>query len=111
MFFRKSLIFSGKKDYLLAKDSTPLFYVYIVRCLDGSYYTGYTENLLQRIISHKECNGSKYIIKKGFDRLVYFESHLFKHAALNREKLIKRAGRIYKQNLVNQFQQIILLLK
>ena len=105
MFSKKQLSFFQKRRYFLAKESTPVFYVYIVKCLDNSYYTGYTENLLQRVISHKEGNGSKYTLKKGFSKLVYFEGHSSKEIALKREKQIKDAGRIYKEILVTQFQQ------
>jgi len=100
-----------KYKYLKAKENTPCFYVYIIECDDGSYYTGFTSNLMQRITDHKMNNGSKYTQEKGFKRLVYFEIHSNESYAKEREKQIKEAGRIYKKMLVNQFNQNLLLLK
>lgn len=52
------MVFFGKKrDYMIAKNTTPAYYVYIIECLDGSYYTGYTEDLSNRVIQHKMGNG------------------------------------------------------
>jgi len=106
----KKIKFLLKKNYLEAKKDTPMFYVYILECLDGSYYTGFTGNLLQRVTDHRMGNGSAYTLKKGFKKLVYFEHHVDKTFALKREKQIKGAGRTYKNILVNKFQQNLHLL-
>ena len=100
-----------KYKYLKAKENTPNFYVYIIECEDGSYYTGFTSNLMQRITDHRMNNGSKYTQKKGFKRLVYFETHTDEKVAKEREKQIKEAGRPYKKMIVGQFNQNLLLLK
>jgi putative endonuclease len=102
---------SSKESYTIAKNTTPNFYVYMVECLDWSYYTGYTPNLSNRIMQHKHGKGSKYIIAKGYKKLVYFETHQIKEIAMKREFSIKNAGRIYKKELIEKFQKDILLLR
>jgi len=96
---------------MTAKNTTPAYYVYIIECLDGSYYTGYTEDLTNRVIQHKMGNGSRYTKDNGFKRLVYFESHLEDKQARKREFYIKKAGRIYRQMLVTDFQKNLMLLE
>lgn len=96
---------------MIAKKTTPAYYVYIIECSDGSYYTGYTEDLSNRVIQHKMGNGAKYTQDKGFKRLVYFESHAQEEYARKREVYIKRAGRIYRQMLVTGFQKNLMLLE
>ena len=44
--------------------------VYILECLDGSYYTGITNNIEKRMNAHKSGKGSKYIKAKGFGHLI-----------------------------------------
>tara|TARA_Y100000310_G_scaffold337938_1_gene426276 strand:+ start:7433 stop:7678 length:246 start_codon:yes stop_codon:yes gene_type:complete len=44
--------------------------VYILECLDGSFYTGVTNDLDKRIKTHTKGKGSKYVYKKGFKKLL-----------------------------------------
>ncbi|MBU1246293.1 MAG: GIY-YIG nuclease family protein [Nanoarchaeota archaeon] len=81
------------------------FYVYILLCKDNSYYTGYTNNLKNRIKKHKEGIASKYIRSKGFKELVYFETHPTKESAMKREYAIKNQNKAYKNRLVSEFQR------
>lgn len=46
------------------------WFVYILECRDGSYYTGVTNNLDARMNAHATGKGSKYVWKKGFKRLL-----------------------------------------
>jgi len=78
-----------------------LFYVYILECLDGSYYTGYTTDLDKRMLKHKGGEGSKYVRAKGFKGLVYSEECLTKELAMKREYFIKNSSRGYKLELVS----------
>ena len=48
------------------------FYVYILRCNDGSYYVGYTENLFERVKRHYQAEGSVYTSKRQPVELVCF---------------------------------------
>src|SRR3989344_2671257 len=107
----RSEFLGRKEDYLRAKDTTPSYYVYIVECLDGSYYVGYTSDLSDRIIRHKMGNGAEYTKENGFKRLVYFETHLSERYAKRREFYIQQAGRVYSQMLVTEFQKNLMLLK
>ena len=94
----------AKKRYLEAIETTPAFFVYMLECDDGTYYTGYTQNLIQRVTEHKLKIGANYTKKRGGGRLVYFEAHPTKEMALKREKQIKGAGKVYKQMLIKQFR-------
>ncbi|MBT6995141.1 GIY-YIG nuclease family protein [Candidatus Woesearchaeota archaeon] len=77
------------------------FFVYILECLDGSYYTGYTDDVSKRILKHKSGKGSKYVRAKGFKELVYSEEFSSKELAMKREYFIKNSNRAYKEELVN----------
>lgn len=46
------------------------WFVYILECLDGSYYTGVTNDLDLRMNVHATGKGSKYVSKKGFKKLL-----------------------------------------
>lgn len=46
------------------------WFVYILECLDGSYYTGVTKDVDKRMDAHAEGKGSKYVYRKGFKKLI-----------------------------------------
>lgn len=46
------------------------WFVYILECGDGSFYTGVTNDVDKRMKVHASGNGSKYVQKKGFKRLI-----------------------------------------
>ena len=46
------------------------WFVYILECLDGSYYTGVTNDVDKRMNAHAEGKGSKYVFRKGFKKLI-----------------------------------------
>ena len=46
------------------------WYVYILECQDGSYYTGITNDIDVRMKAHAEGKGSKYVYKNGFKQLL-----------------------------------------
>ena len=77
------------------------WYVYIIECLDGSYYTGMTCDVIFRYNQHLRGEGSKYTLKHGVKRLVYFEEHDDFDIARYREKQIKDWRREKKQKLIN----------
>ncbi|MEK6824159.1 MAG: GIY-YIG nuclease family protein [Nanoarchaeota archaeon] len=47
-----------------------IWFVYILECLDGSYYTGVTNDVDKRMNAHAEGKGSKYVYIKGFKKLI-----------------------------------------
>ena len=80
--------------------------VYIVRCADGSYYTGWTNNLAARLAAHNRGeNGAKYTRGRRPVWLVYCELLPDKSEALKREAQIKKLDRAGKQSLIDGLQQ------
>ena len=60
-------------------------YTYVVRCSDGTYYTGWTNDLDKRIRAHNEGKGAKYTRSRGPVELVYYEEFESKEEAMSRE--------------------------
>ena len=75
-------------------------YCYILRCRDGSLYTGWTNDLEQRVRAHNEGRGAKYTRSRRPVELVYFEALPSKEEALRREAEIKRLKRAEKLRLI-----------
>jgi putative endonuclease len=63
--------------------------VYILECLDGSFYTGVTNDLDKRMAAHKSGKGSKYVKQKGFSCLLAFKDCKDKSDACKCEYFIK----------------------
>ncbi|MCA9869944.1 MAG: GIY-YIG nuclease family protein [Caldilineae bacterium] len=93
---------TGVTEDLPATSSTndPPAFVYIVRCADGSYYTGWTTDVPRRVAEHNAGRGARYTRQHGPVELVYAEPQPSRSAALKREDEIKRRGRRYKERLV-----------
>lgn len=68
-------------------------YTYIVRCSDGSLYTGWTNDLEKRIKAHNEGKGAKYTKSRRPVELVYYEAFEKKEEAMSREWAIKQMSR------------------
>ena len=81
------------------KDNT-LNYTYIVRCSDGTYYTGWTNNLAKRIKAHNDGKGAKYTKARRPVELVYYESFPTKQEAMSREWHIKQYSKNKKESLI-----------
>ncbi len=77
-----------------------MFYIYILKCRDGTFYTGYTHNLQQRIAQHNEGKGAKYTRGRGPVTLIYFETYQTKSEAMKREYEIKQLSREQKYELI-----------
>lgn len=75
-------------------------YVYILKCKDGSLYTGYTNNLERRIKTHNSGKGAKYTRCRLPVELVYCESYETKSEAMKREYCIKQMSREAKVKLI-----------
>jgi putative endonuclease len=75
-------------------------YVYIVRCADGSYYTGWTYDVERRVQEHNAGRGARYTRQRGPVELIYWEAQPNRSQAMKREDQIKRRGRRYKERLV-----------
>jgi putative endonuclease len=78
------------------------FYVYILRCSTGEFYTGYTANLKKRIETHNKGSGSKFTRGRLPARLVYSERLKSRKEAMRRERQIKRKSRNAKIQLISR---------
>ena len=77
-------------------------YVYIVRCTDGSLYTGYARDPDARVRAHNSGRGARYTSGRRPVRLVYTEQLTTLSEALRREYAVKRMSRARKQELLGR---------
>ena len=77
-----------------------IWYLYILRCGDGSLYTGITTDVQRRLAEHRSGKGAKYTRGRGPLELVYSEETENHSAALKRECAIKRLSREEKWKLI-----------
>lgn len=78
-----------------------MYYVYILRCNDGSLYTGYTTDLTRRVWEHNHSNkGAKYTRSRRPVVLVHSESYSSRSDAMKREYAIKQLSRADKLKLI-----------
>tara|TARA_B100000768_G_C10967230_1_gene244232 strand:+ start:228 stop:545 length:318 start_codon:yes stop_codon:yes gene_type:complete len=73
----------------LARISKESWYVYILKCADGTYYTGITTNINRRLKEHGTNKGAKYTKQRGPFKLVYKASFLNRSIASIEEYKIK----------------------
>lgn len=74
--------------------------VYIVRCGDGSLYTGYAVDVEKRVVTHNTGQGAKYTRARLPVVLAYTETFETKSDALKREYAIKQLTRAKKEQLI-----------
>jgi putative endonuclease len=72
----------------------------MLRCADGSLYTGITTDLVRRIKAHEEGKGARYTHGRGPFQLVYQELHENRAEASKREMAIKSLSRARKLELI-----------
>lgn len=77
-------------------------YVYILKCKDNTYYTGYTVDIRRRLEEHQEGIASKYTRGRTPVELVYLEEQPSKGEALQREYQIKKLTKAQKQHMIEQ---------
>lgn len=77
------------------------FFVYIIQCDDGSFYTGYTKNLNHRIKMHMKGKGARYTKSHKPKKVVFIEKYESRSDALKRERSIKKKSHNQKQELIN----------
>ncbi|MEA3335734.1 MAG: GIY-YIG nuclease family protein [Chloroflexota bacterium] len=75
-------------------------YIYIVRCANGNYYTGWTTDVQRRVKQHNAGRGARYTRQHGPVELIYWEVLPDRSAAMKREDEIKRKGRQYKEQII-----------
>ena len=76
------------------------WYVYMLRCGDGTLYPGVTDDVERRLAAHRAGKGAKYTRGRGPLELVYQEQVPDKSAALRREYQIKRLPKQEKEGLI-----------
>ena len=76
------------------------WYVYILRCKDGTLYTGSTDDVLRRQAVHNSGKGAKYTRSRLPVELVWWEECPTKEAAMSREWHVKRLTREQKLALI-----------
>jgi putative endonuclease len=78
-----------------------VFYVYILQCADGSFYTGYTKNLAERTKQHENGKGAKYTKSHKPQKIAYVEDLDSRSQAMKRERAIKKLSHQQKIDLIN----------
>ncbi|MCX6705295.1 MAG: GIY-YIG nuclease family protein [Candidatus Woesebacteria bacterium] len=76
------------------------YYVYILVCTDGSFYTGSTNDVAKRIKNHLDGRGARYTKSHKPQKLIYQEKFSTKSDALKREAEIKSWTRAKKEELI-----------
>lgn len=80
--------------------TNPLWIVYILKCADGTLYTGITSDLTRRLTAHNTGTGAKYTRGRGPFELIFSEIHPTRSSATKRETQIKALSRDDKIALV-----------
>ncbi len=73
---------------------------YIVECSDGTYYTGISNDIKNRIEKHNTGKGASYTSGRRPVELLYFEKFLTHREAAQRECAIKKLNRQQKKELI-----------
>lgn len=82
----------------------PFYYVYVARCADGTFYTGYASNLNDREAIHnglKKGMGAKYTRSRRPIKIIYSEKFQTKSSAMKRELEIKKLTHEEKERMIN----------
>jgi len=80
------------------------WFVYILRCGDGSLYTGITNDPARRLAAHRAGKGAKYTRGRGPLEVVYTEEHPDRASASRREYAIKQLEHREKLSLIAAFR-------
>ena len=83
------------------------FYVYMLKCSDGSYYAGHTDNLEARLISHQRGEMPGYTHSRRPVELVFADEFPSREAAFERERQIKGWSRAKKEALTRRDWELL----
>ena len=84
----------------MAKRAAEIWFVYVLRCVDGTLYTGITKDLARRCQQHNAGTASRYTRSRRPVKLVYQEPQGSQSLALKREAAIKKLTRRQKLALI-----------
>ncbi|MFD2761388.1 GIY-YIG nuclease family protein [Lentibacillus juripiscarius] len=76
--------------------------VYILKCGDDTFYTGYTNDLENRLKMHEDGKGAKYTRGRGPFQVVFVEKFPTKEEALKKEYQVKQLSRKEKVKLIRE---------
>jgi len=77
-----------------------MYFVYLIQCGDGTFYTGVAMNVERRFLEHKAGKGARYTRARKVIKVLYTEKYASKSLALKREAQIKGWRREKKLNLI-----------
>ena len=80
-------------------------YTYMVKCSDGTLYTGWTTDLEHRVKAHNDGEGAKYTRSRRPVELVYYEEFVTRGEAMKREYAIKQMKRADKLKLSGEIKE------
>ena len=83
-----------------AKPCGKAWFVYVLRCADGSLYTGIAKDVNRRCKQHNAGTASRYTRSRLPVELVYLEAHASRGSALRREAAIKALSRRRKESII-----------
>lgn len=83
-------------------------YTYMVKCSDGTLYTGWTTDLEHRVKAHNDGEGAKYTRSRRPVELVYYEEYATKVEVMKREYSIKQLTRKQKEKLIENKNMCII---
>jgi putative endonuclease len=78
------------------------YYVYIILCTGGSFYTGYTKNVDERARLHANGRGARYTKMHPPKKVVHVEQFESRAEAMRREKALKKLSHKQKEDLINR---------
>jgi putative endonuclease len=93
------------KDNARPSREALVWQVYIVRCADGTLYTGVARDVARRVAEHngQTTRGAKYTKGRRPVRLCHQETHPNRSSALQREAVIKNSSKANKEMLITQY--------
>lgn len=77
-------------------------FLYILECGDGTYYTGYTNDVAKRLEKHRNGKGAKYTRGRGPLKLVFQKSFSTKQEAMQMEFAVKKLNRAEKERMIKE---------
>jgi putative endonuclease len=86
----------------MRKSTRRAAFVYLLRCADGTIYTGWTFDVARRVHAHQQGRGARYTRARRPVELIYHERLPSRRAAMRREIEIKRMSRKRKLGLVKR---------
>lgn len=92
----------GNRQSPVTNRQSPRWWVYVVRCADGTLYTGVTTDVARRVGQHNAGTASKYTRSRRPVELAYRQRAKDRGAALRRELAIKKLSRPAKLKLIGE---------